>query len=175
MRKRDVMVFESRPTLYAVGRPSPSYHEKLMRALRRAVTLLLWGSCVTLVGCSTVLAQITVKNPDNLSVPDNKPLVLLRMACQVVAEEFHVHDPAKLDFPLILVLGEPFRYTADDDNNMYTIYLDRWDDIRFTAYAVMLASHLVVVRGRYKKMVVETLRRASRVSPVQADALRKRP
>jgi hypothetical protein len=168
------MVFESRSTLRAMRRPSRSYREKLI-ALRRAVALLLWGSCVALIGCSTALAQITIKNPDNLSVPDNKPQVLLRMACRVVAEEFHIHDPAKLDFPLILVLGEPFRYTADDDNHLYTIYLDRWDDIRFTAYAVMLASHLVVVRGCYKKMVVETLRRASRVSPVQADALRNRP
>jgi hypothetical protein len=175
MRGKAVMVLESRPTVHAMRRPSSSYHEKLIRTLRRAVTLFLWGSCVALVGCSTTLAQITIKNPDNLSVPDNKPQVLLRMACRVVAEEFHIHDPAKLDFPLILVLGEPFRYTADDDNHLYTIYLDRWDDIRFTAYAVMLASHLVVVRGCYKKMVVETLRRASRVSPVQADALRNRP
>jgi hypothetical protein len=90
-----------------------------------------------------------------------------------VAEEFHVHDPAKLDFPLSLVLGEPFRYTADDEAQVYTIYLDHWDDALFTSAAVMLASHRVVTRERYKKMVVEILRRANRVGPVEASDLRK--
>ena len=127
------------------------------------------------MGPSLALGQIAVQNPNNLPLPGSRPQVIFRTACQVVAEEFHVVDPAKLDFPLTLVLGQPFRYTADDQNQVYTIYLDRWDDALFTSSAVMLASHRVVTIDRYKKMVVEALRRASRVNPVQADALRKRP
>ena len=73
-----------------------------------------------------------------------------------------------------MVLGEPFRYTADDENQVYIIYLDHWDDTLFASSAVMLASHHVVTRERYKKMVVETVRRANRVSSVQADSLRAR-
>jgi hypothetical protein len=63
-----------------------------------------------------------------------------------VADEFHVHDAAKLDFRPILVLGEPFHYTADDEKQLYTIYLDRWDDTLFVSSAVMLASHRVVTK-----------------------------
>jgi hypothetical protein len=100
---------------------------------------------------------------------------MFRTACLVVAEEFHVVDPAKFEFPLTLVLGQPFRYTADDQNQVYTIYLEHWDDTLFTSSAVMLASHRVVTNDRYKKMIVEALRRASRVTPVQADSLRARP
>jgi hypothetical protein len=144
-----------------------------MKPLLRARPLFLWGCCVALVGSSAALAQITVKNPANVPVPDNKPLVLFREACRVVAEEFHVPEPAELDFPLILVLGEPFRYTADDENQVYTIYLDHWDDTLFASSAVMLASHRVVTRERYRRMVVETVRRANRVSPVHADSLRR--
>jgi hypothetical protein len=115
-----------------------------------------------------------VRNPSRLPLPDNKPQVLLNMACRVVADEFHVRDAAALDFPLILVLGEPFHYTADDENQLYTIYLDRWDDTMFASSAVMLASHRAVTKDRYRKMVVEILRRANQVGPVQADDLRKR-
>jgi hypothetical protein len=129
---------------------------------------------VALVCGSTAQAQITVKNPSHLPVPDAKPLVLFREACQVVGEEFHVHDPAQLDFPLIVVLGQPFRYTADDENQVYIIYLDHWDDTLFASSAVMLAAHHVVTRERYRKMVLETVRRANRVSTVQADSLRAR-
>jgi hypothetical protein len=137
--------------------------------------LFLLGSLVALLGNSTATAQITVKNPSRLPLPDNKPQVLLSMACRVVADEFHVRDAGKLDFPLILVLGEPFHYTADDENQLYTIYLDRWDDTMFTSSAVMLASHRAVTKDRYRKMVVEILRRANQVSPVPADDFRKRP
>jgi hypothetical protein len=37
------------------------------------------------------------------------------MACQQVAEEFRIVDPAKLQFPVTVVLGEASRYTADED------------------------------------------------------------
>jgi len=97
------------------------------------------------------------------------------MACQVVADEFHVHDAAKLNFPLMLVLGEPFHYTVDDEKQAYTIYLERWDDTLFTSSAVMLVAHRVVNRDEYRRMVIEILRRADRVNPVQVDELRKHP
>jgi hypothetical protein len=143
----------------------------VMKALRRAMVVILWGSCISFSGIA--LAQIAVKNPNNLPLPTNKPQLMFKTACQVVAEEFRIGDPAKLDFPLTLVLGEPFRYTADDEKQAYTIYMDHWDDTQFTSSVVMLASHRVVTKERYKKIVVEALRRANRVAPVEVDALRK--
>lgn len=145
----------------------------VMKALRRAMVVILWSSCVSIGASSIASAQIAVKNPNNLPLPTNKPQIMFKTACQVVAEEFRIGDPAKLDFPLTLVLGEPFRYTADDEKQLYTIYLDRWDDTLFTSSVVMLASHRVVTKERYKKIVVEALRRANRVAPIEVDALRK--
>ena len=158
-----------------IAHPTHLRRETLIKALRPVMTFFLWGSYVALVVNSAALAQIAVRNPNHLPLPDNKPQAMFRAACQVVAEEFHVRDPAKLDFPLVLVLGEPFRYTADDENQVYTVYLDRWDDTLFTSSVVMLASHRVVTRERYRKMVVEVLRRAHGFSPVQAADLEKRP
>ena len=149
--------------------------ENLIKAHRQAGTRFLLGTLIALVGSSAATAQITVKNPSRLPLPDNKPQILLNMACRVVADEFHVRDAATLDFPLILVLGEPFHYTADDEDQLYTIYLDRWDDTMFASSAVMLASHRVVTKDQYKKMVVEILRRADHVSPIPAENLRRRP
>lgn len=141
--------------------------------LRKVVTLFLWVSCLALLGSSASVAQITIKNPKHLSVPDDKPQVLFRLACQQVAEEFHIVDPAKLQFPVTVVLGEAPRYTADEDTQVYTIYMERWDDVHFVSSVVMLAAHRVVTRERYKKMVLEALRRANEIMPVQAADLQK--
>jgi hypothetical protein len=140
---------------------------------RKVAILCFWVSCLALLGGSATLAQVTVKNPKHLSVPEDRPQILFRMACQRVAEEFHVVDPAKLQFPVTVVLGEASRYTADEDTQAYTIYVERWDDARFVSSAVMLAAHRVVTRERYKRIVLEVLRRANEVMPVQAADLQK--
>src|SRR5271156_730211 len=144
-----------------------------MLPVRKVVIPLLWVSCFALLGGSATLAQITIKNPKHLPVPENKPEMLFRLACQQVAEEFHIVDPAKLQFPVTVVLGEASRYTADEDTQTYTIYMERWDDVRFVSSVVMLAAHRVVTRERYKKMVLEALRRANEILPVQAAELQK--
>jgi hypothetical protein len=144
-----------------------------MLHVRKFAALCFWVSCFALMGSSATLAQITIKNPKHLSVPDDKPQVLFRIACQQVAEEFHIVDPAKLQFPVTVVLGEASRYTADEDTQAYTIYMERWDDARFVSSVVMLAAHRVVTRERYKRMVLEALRRANEVMPVQAADLQK--
>jgi hypothetical protein len=144
-----------------------------MVAVRKVVALIFWGSCIALLGSSATFAQITVKNPKHLPLPDYKLQALYRIACQQVAAEFHIVDPARLDFPLTVVLGEAPHYTSDDDKQLYVIYLDRWDDVRFTSSVVLLAAHRVVTRERYKKMVLETLRRANEIMPVQAAELQK--
>jgi len=155
-------------------RNASGYHRRNgMLHVRKVATLCFWMSCLALLGGSATLAQITIKNPKHLSVPYDKPPVLFRIACQQVAEEFHIVDPAKLQFPVIVVLGEASRYTADEDTQTYTIYMERWDEVRFVSSVVMLAAHRVVTRERYKKMVLEALRRANEIMPVQAADLQK--
>jgi hypothetical protein len=160
--------------LVLATRNATDYHRRNgMLHVRKVATLFLWASCLALLGGSATLAQITIKNPKHLPVPDDKPQVLFRIACQQVAEEFHIVDPAKLQFPVTVVLGEASRYTADEDTQTYTIYMERWDDVHFVSSVVMLAAHRVVTRERYKKMVMEALRRANEVMPVQAADLQK--
>ena len=53
-----------------------------------------------------------------------------------------MHDSSKLEFPLTLVLGERNeRYTVDDNNGAYTIYLDDWNEAHFASSALMLVVH----------------------------------
>jgi hypothetical protein len=157
----------------ATRNPTGYHRRNGMLHIRKVATPFLWVSCLALLGSSASPAQIIIKNPKHLSVPDNKPQVLFRMACQQVAEEFHIVDPAKLQFPVTVVLGEASRYTADEDAQVYTIYLERWDDVRFVSSVVMLAAHRVVTREQYKKMVLETLRRANEIMSMQAADLQK--
>jgi hypothetical protein len=149
------------------------YRRKNMVAARKVVVPFFWAVCLAMLGSTAAHAQITIKNPKHLPLPDYKLQALYRIACEQVAEEFHISDPAKLDFPLTVVLGEPSHYTSDDDKQSYVIYLDRWDDIRFTSSVVLLAAHRVVSRERYKRMVLETLRRANEIMPIQAADLQK--
>src|ERR1700687_5490964 len=90
------------------------YRRKSMAGIHKIVALLFCAGCLALLGGSATFAQITVKNPRHLPLPDYKLQTLYRIACQQVAEEFHISDPAKLDFPLTVVLGEPSHYTSDD-------------------------------------------------------------
>lgn len=169
--RQEKLLFTDRADRLSVSwaRRGPRYSllRKSARGLRRVAMVVLFGSCIA-------VAQITIRNPNHLPLPETRPGILFRAACQVVAEEFHLHDSSKLEFPLILVLGEPWHYTADEDNQVYTIYLDHWDDTLFASSAMALASHRVVPRDRYKRMVVEILRRASEISPVDAHEIRRR-
>lgn len=70
--------------------------------------------------CSSVLAQLIVVNSKNLEFPLDRLDAIFRMACKVVAEEFHGQGRGKaptLEFPLILVLGDANeRYTEDEQH-----------------------------------------------------------
>jgi hypothetical protein len=63
-----------------------------------------------------LVAQVTIKNPDHLDVPEPKVQILIHTTCQVVAREFHIHK-GEVEFPLVLVLGDPNeRYTSDGEH-----------------------------------------------------------
>jgi hypothetical protein len=110
--------------------------------------------------------QITIDNPKHLDIPEGRAKVLLNVACKVVGEKFH-RNPANLEFPVILVLGQPWHYTADADNGVYAIYLETWDDTRFASSAMMLAVSRVVPTNQYKEMVAEILKRSKQILPVR--------
>jgi hypothetical protein len=123
-----------------------------------------------LLTCSSTLSQVTVVNPKHLEFPNDKVNIIFRTACKVVAEEFHERTK-QCEFPLTLVLGAPDDgYTEDEGHPLYTIHLDRWNEVIFTMAAVGVAIQHMVPQQRREKMAREVLRRSEQVAPVPITA-----
>ena len=128
------------------------------------LTILLSSSC-------QVLAQVTIKNPDHLELPEQQVLVLFRSTCQVVAQEFHVRRE-DVDFPLVLVLGDrKERYVSDEEHELYSVYLYQWNEPQFALSTMRLAIEHMVTRTRRDRMVMEILKRSGRIGVVSAKSL----
>lgn len=129
---------------------------------------------VFLVLVCPLLAQVTIKNPDHLDVPEQKVQILFHTTCQVVAREFHIQK-GKLDFPLVLVLGDPNeRYTSDEEHQLYTVYLFRWNEAQFVASSMRLALQHMVTQSRRDRLVREILDRSGGIDTVPVSSLRGR-
>jgi hypothetical protein len=123
--------------------------------------------------CWPVQAQVTIKDPDHLQVPEPMVEALFHSTCQVVAQEFHVRR-TDVDFPLVLVLGDPReRYTSDEDDQLYTVYLYRWNDAQFALSSMRLAIEHMVTQTRRDRVVREILKRSNKISTVSIDRLQK--
>jgi len=118
-------------------------------------------------------AQVTIRNPQSLPVPEAKAEALLHLGCQAVAEEFHVKNTKQLAFPLTLVLGgDEEHYSANEDKGEYTVYLKRWDEAKFASSVLRLAIWRMMPRRRRNQLVEEMLERATRTTPVDTGTLR---
>lgn len=138
----------------------------MRRLAVRAFALILGSSCL----CS---AQLTVKNPDRLYFPEDRAQVIFSTACQVVSTQLHVPKGSKIDFPVVVVLGDPDeRYTADMGKHIFAIYLLHWDETQFATYSVGLAIQVLIPQAQRAKIVIETLRRSGQKLPVSVNALR---
>ena len=121
-----------------------------------------------------MVAQVTIKNPDGLEVPELRAQLVFSVTCEVVASEFHVKR-AEAEFPIILVLGEPNeRYTSDEEHQLYTLYLYRWNEAQFAASAMRLALQHIVTQTRRDRMVKEILKRSDKIGIVSAKLGTKR-
>jgi hypothetical protein len=129
---------------------------------------------VFLLLVSPVLAQVTIRNPDHLPVPAQEVQVLFNTTCQVVAHEFHVRR-GDVDLPIVLVLGDPDeRYAYDEERQLYTIYLYRWNEAQFALSSMRLAIQHMVTQTRRDRMVMEILKRSSSVNTISIKALQTR-
>ena len=130
------------------------------------------GLFVMAVGPSS-RAQLAIENPGHLQVPEQKASLLLNTACRVVAEKFRISNPADHLLSLKLVLGsKDEHYIADADKDAYTLFLERWDENKFTLAVTNLAIQRFVVHDRLASLVSEILRRSDQVAPVAAAQLR---
>lgn len=137
-----------------------------MKVFAVAVALMI------LAGVFPSSAQLTIQNPRHLPVPEQKASVLMSTACRVIAEHFGV---AKGDqrLRLTLVLGSSDEhYTAEGEKDAYTLFLQRWDENKFTLAVTNLAIQRLVVNDRLASLVSEILRRSDQVAPVPAAQLR---
>ena len=121
-----------------------------------------------------LFAQVTIKNPDHLDVPEQKVQILFHTTCQVLAREFHVHI-RELEFPVVLVLGDPNeRYTSDEEHRIYAVYLYRWNEAQFVASSMRLALQHMVTNGRRDRLLVEILERSRGIDTVPVASLERR-
>jgi hypothetical protein len=133
------------------------------------------GLALILAAQCSSLAQLTIENPKHIEVPEQKANFLLNTACRVVGEKFRISKPADRRFALTLVLGsKDEHYTADADQDAYTLFLERWDENKFTLAVTNLAIQRLVIHDRLASIVTEILRRSARVAPVPVTQLRGR-
>ncbi len=88
-------------------------------------------------------AQLTVVNPKQLAVPQERGTILLGTACRVsrTSSAWAIHRLS--GFPLALVLGErEERYTVDEKKLEYKLYMKEWDETKFAALAMHLCVQL---------------------------------
>ena len=128
---------------------------------------------VVVAGNFPTSAQLTIQNPHHLPVPEQKASVLMSTASRVIAEHFAVANGGQRQFRLTLVLGSSDEhYTAEGDKGAYTLFLQRWDENKFTLAVTNLAIQRLVVNDRLASLVSEILRRSDQVAPVPAAQLR---
>lgn len=131
------------------------------------------GVAFFLLANSLAFAQLTIDNPKHLDVSEEKAGVLLKMACRAVATEFHLRERSKSEFGLRLVLGEKDEhYGFDEQTGTPTLYLQQWDEIKFTSASIRFAVQRSIARTREEQMISEILRRSARVAPITPNQLR---
>ena len=113
-----------------------------------AVVAGLLCAVLVLTAASPSAAQLTIVNPKQLEVPEEKGSVLLSTACQLVAQEFRVSDPSGLRFSL-------------------------WDETKFAALAIRLCVQRLPTHEQEARLLKEILRRSDKISPVPANELRR--
>jgi hypothetical protein len=120
-------------------------------------------------------AQLTIVNPKQLEVPQEKANVVLSTACRVVAEEFRLSDPSALRLSLVLVLGErDEHYTVDEKRIEYKLYMKEWDEAKFATLAMRLCVQQLPTREQQTRLLKEILRRSDTISPISTNELRQR-
>jgi hypothetical protein len=137
-----------------------------MLAWHRTTVLLLLAS-------STVRAQLVIENPRHLDVPEQQAQALFATTTRVMEKEFNVPGALENKFHMKLVLGQPpERFTIDNAAGDGTLYLERWNEFKFTATTMRLAIQQLLVPERQQRMLDVIVRRAHEIAPVSAAQLR---
>ena len=130
--------------------------------MSNTVSLLVGLACWSVVA----EAQVVIRNPQNLDVPQAKVNVIYRTTLRVLSENFDVEEISEL-YPVTLTLGsDEERYVEDEDNKVDAIYLKTWDEKKFAISVMRLALEHLVDRECRNQLVSEILTRANVIAPV---------
>ncbi len=149
---------------------NPGLRQSTPPAMRR---IAQFGALLALTAAPS-FAQVTIRNDKHREVPEQKVQLLYRMACAVAAERFHVRAQ-EAEFRVVLVLGDvDERFLADTIHEVYSIYMDNWDEERFASTLVLIEANRLTWIEQYKQMVLEVLRRSNKAGSVTVGQLRKK-
>lgn len=116
--------------------------------------------------------MLTIVNPNQLDIPDERARVLLLMTCRLVAEEFH-QKPKHVEIAMTLVLGARDVHYSIDKKGRLTMYLARWDERKFVDGVVTSAIQWMASLRMRNQMLTEILRRTDLIVPVSANQLQR--
>ncbi|MGH9544358.1 MAG: hypothetical protein ACRD23_04000 [Terriglobales bacterium] len=134
---------------------------------------IISGAALFLLANSMALSQLAIDNPKHLDLPEEKARVLLRLASRAVATELHSRQAPKAEIDLRLVLGgKDEHYGIDEETGIPTLYLQQWNERKFTTAAVRFAVQKSIDRDGEERMIADILRRSEQVGPISADRLR---
>ena len=137
--------------------------------------MLVWRrtTVLLLVACAWTQAQLVLENPKHLKVPEQQAQALFLTTTRVMEREFNVPGALENKFRMKLVLGEAQeRYTIDDAQGNGTLYLERWNEYKFTNVTMRLAIQQLLVPERQERMIDVIVRRAHEIAPVSAAELK---
>jgi hypothetical protein len=138
-----------------------------------AKRLAVVASLLAILLSQVVQGQLRIQVQPGLGVPQEKATLLFNVTCRVVAEEFRLRDASEVQVPVTLVLGaNRDGVVGDETNQVFTVYMSRWDDTLFATSVSRIALQHLLSRDRKARIVRESLRRASLAAPISAAALR---
>lgn len=116
--------------------------------------------------------ELTIVNPRQIEIPDDRARVLLVTTYRVVAGEFH-RKPKEIELAMTLVLGERNEYYSIDKEGRMTLYLERWDEGKFVNGVITSVVQRLAPLHVRNEMFTEILRRTDRIAPVSARQLHR--
>lgn len=134
-----------------------------------------YRTAVLLVLASSLLrAQLAIENPKHLDVSEAQAQALFLTTTRVMEKEFNVPGVLENKFRMKLVLGQAFeRFTIDDSAGNGTLYLEHWNEFKFTATTMRLAIQQLLVPERQQRMMDVIVQRAHEIAPVSAADLHR--
>ncbi|MGA8231927.1 MAG: hypothetical protein WB795_10640 [Candidatus Acidiferrales bacterium] len=96
------------------------------------------------------------------------PEILYRQACRTVAEQFHVHHRAQIEFPVTLEIGQDDVDTShiDEITGSYAVPTTYWDESALVCRIIILGPFRLLPDSRRWKLIAKTRSRADTLSAV---------